>query len=654
MISAPRMRGRAAGRATTSFALLVVTTVGLAFVTLGAGLSSAGAADGRPTLTVTSPRVAIDSQIQLEGAGFQPSSELSVEFCGVPGPDGRLSCAPAESTVSSSLSGNLVAEATVREPAGDCPCVVKVTAPGQPPVTAPIQIASHPMAERATAPQLVVEGARIEGATGLVSLFTGKADAELVLTFSNAGVAPAQPTLQLGASDPDSADEATAIDDPGVPEVAPGGRSTTKVPVEVGGLFGGSTSVTGYAVVGDFYSPVQAGVTVRPWGLYLLLLAGLGAGALLFLRRRSVPAERTVATGSSHRASGRAPVAAAAPVPARSLFARQGTAHAATAPAAPAPRAPLVPAARSGAVESERTRTGGLNLGAVARAAADAAAQVAAAARAAEAREAAEERDTIRSEVAEIETDARLEALSRDDFLRPAQPAPEAEPAPVAEKSKRGRRDRHAVEDDAMVGPPRLAETPIDRSVLGGAAPAPAAPAATVQAAADEDVDAVTAYLRATSPETLAAKPPRPAYSAGLPDIATGPLPVVVPPPLTLPAQGGHAVAPPPAPPAPSAYHQGGQLVSATQAPLSAEATVLTPAPAESVTYEQAQANAASTMAEALRQRSAARDAAIVGEAMEAIRTHTADDPGRLPDPHQYVPTQRDRRAPKGGKRAAR
>lgn len=642
MISAPRMRGTTAGRAASSFALLVVTTVGLASVAVSAGLSSAGAADGRPTLTVTTPRVAIDTEIQLEGAGFEPASELSVEFCGVPGSDGHLSCAPAEATVSASLSGNLVADATVLEPAGDCPCVVKVTAPGQPPVTAPIQIASHPMAERPSAPQLVVDGARIEGATGLVSLFTGSADAELVLTFSNAGAAPAQPTLQLGASDPDSAEKATAVDDPGVPEIAPGATSTTRVPVEVGGLFGGSTSITGYAVVGDFYSPVTAGVTVRPWGLYLLLLAGLGAGVVLLRRRGAATLEGTDSAASNHRSPSRA--LAGMPAPARSLFARQSATHATkAAPVAPAPSTSPVSVARSGAAESERTRTGGLNLGAVARAAADAAAQVAAAARAAEAQEAAEERNTIRSEVAEIATDARLEALARDDFMRPVQP--EVEAAPAAEKAKRGRRDKRSSEDGAMVGPPRLAETPIDRSLLGGSAPA--------AAEAVED-DAVTAYLRATSPGTLAAKPARPSYTAGLPDLASGPLPVVVPPPLTLPVQGGPSVLAPQPLPSSSAYHQNERLVSAGQVQLTAEAAVGAPAPVGSVSSEHAQVNVASTMAEALRQRSAARDAAIVGEAMEAIRTHAAEEPGRLPDPHQYVPTQRDRRAPKGGKRAAR
>lgn len=634
MISVPRTRGATAGRAASSFALLVVTTVGLAFVTVSAGLSAAGAADGRATLTVESPRVAIDSQIKLEGAGFEPSAELSVEFCGVPGPDGRLSCTPAQNTVSASLSGNLVAEATVREPAGDCPCVVKVTAPGQPPVTAPIQIASHPMAGRVSAPQLVVDSARIEGATSLTSLFTGKATAELVLAFSNAGVAPAQPTLQLSASDPDSTDDGTAVDDPGVPEIAPGGRSTTKVPVEVGGRFGGSTSVTGYAVVGDFYSPVNAGVTVRPWGLYLLILAGLGASVVFFRRRVASRAGRTPDATVSRRPSVR-PDAAVPVAPVASA-----------APPAPASAA-FVPAARSGAVETERTRTGGLSLGAVARAAADAAAQVASAARAAEAQEAAEERDTIRSEVAEIETDARLEALARDDFMRPAQPEThtETEPAPAVEKPKRSRRERGAAEEDTMVGPPRLSQTPIDRSLFGGGASAPAE---------NEDVDAVTAYLRATAPEVLA-RTARPSYADGLPDLAASPLPVAVPPPLTLPGQGT-VVAPTPQPsPAPSAYHRAGQLVSVSQAPLAAEPNVLTPAPTvEPVTHDRGQVSVATSMAEALRQRSAARDAAIVSEAMEAIRTHTADDPARLPDPHQYVPNQRDGRAPKGGKRAAR
>ena len=62
-------------------------------------------------------------------------------------------------------------------------------------------------------------------------------------------------------------------------------------------------------------------------------------------------------------------------------------------------------------------------------------------------------------------------------------------------------------------------------------------------------------------------------------------------------------------------------------------------------------------MADALRVRSEARvaaDAAVVGDAMRAIREHTAESPARLPDPFEYVPAQRDRRAHRGGKRAAR
>lgn len=608
---------------------------GLALLTAAAALlftgGSTSALEPAPQVSVDNARVAVDGKVEVSGSGFRSGDVVALDVCGVPDAAGKFTCRSTGTEVTVPVSGRFTQETVVVEPGGDCPCVVKASTPGLPPAVANLEIATLPVAKQVLSPQLVVDAAEVVGVRGVGAWFTGKADAEMVLDLRNAGVAPAQPTLQLSVTGGDASSEAAAVDDPGMSEVAAGQSATIRVPVEVGSFPGGSYSVDGYVVVGDFYAPVSVPVKVTPWGLYVLGLGALVGLVVLVRRRRRAPETRATA----HRAGATVrpaydrdpqtvpvPVAVVPPVPA------PVPAPAAVVPAA-AVAQHLVEPFQEQAEEVARPRTGGLSLGSVARAAAEASKAAAAAAiekaKAAEAEEAEWESSRIRSEVAALDTEARLEALARPDFLRPE---PEAQPAPAetasAERERRGRKTRRGEADEAPVGPPRLAETPIDRSRLAGLLDEPTdASGVDEGAAAIDDQDAVTAYLRATAPQVLEPRPAKPQWGDPLSDPLTDPLPVAMPAPLDLPL--AHAPAPEPTPVAPEP---------------------VAPAPVP--------AGAMSAALRARAQGAAPVDATVVGEALQAIATHTADNPSRLPDPHEYVPAQRDRRAPKGGKRAAR
>src|SRR5690606_19755692 len=130
---------------------------------------------------------------------------------------------------------------------------------------------------------LVVDAATLEPAGGLGRWFGAAPEGTLTLTLRNAGVAPAEPTLDLVWRDGEDAPE--PIVDSGLPIVEPGESVEVEVPLTFGSFAQGEHTVSGQVVVGDLYAPVNASTTLAPWGLYVLVLGGLGAAAYARIKK---------------------------------------------------------------------------------------------------------------------------------------------------------------------------------------------------------------------------------------------------------------------------------------------------------------------------------------------------------------------------------
>ena len=255
-----------------------------------------------------------------------------------------------------------------------------------------------------------------------------------------------------------------------------------------------------------------------------------------------------------------------------------------------APALPAGPAAPVGAAGRGKGVLQG-HLGEIARVASGVSRVVLERARQAEARESREQHEAARAEYTGAVIDARLDALRTPTRLASAEAVGAGAPA--------------AKVVEPMVGPPRLERTPVDRSRLGG---------------------------RPVELSTTAVSSPAAASVEAPPDLPPD-LPVDVSVGVRVEVPGARAAEP-------------GQAVPAPRRP----DPLFDPLPPGAL--EEAAPRGA--MSAELRERSRAADATVVAEALEAVRTHAGDAASHLPDPHAVVPPQRDRRAPKGGKRAAR
>ncbi len=664
-------RGRKAGRAKGS-PRLAGALAGWIAAGLLAGLAVPAPlpvhASGQPVVSVEDPRVSVDDPLVVVGSGFARNQDVTVDVCGVPDLTGRLTCSSSPTELTVPISGRFSTTLTAREPSGACPCLVVVKAAGLPPVTTPVDLLGHPVAERAESPELMVDSVRLEGVGGFDSLFTGAAEAELVLEVRNVGAAEARPTLALDTGKAGS-EGREPLDDPGVGTVAANESRTVRVPVQLGSFPGGTYEVAGYVVVGDLYAPVQAGAAVRPWGLPLLGIIVAAGAYLQFSQRGRRMAVR--AGTSSHRADAGRAVGRAGegrprlPVPIRTAGAAEGAA-----------------AQPSGARSKGRDRRAlGGGFAEVARLASGASRSVIERALQAEAQERREQHAAAQAEHTDTQIGARLHALQQplakpETTLRerPVAAPPAVSPAavspaavsPVAVPPAAG---PPSAPSEPMIGPPRLERTPIDRTGLGPRSGEPAEPAGPAVAGTQSaeplpppgeapavDADVVTAYLQATAPDLLAPRTPLPDPLSDPLAAPGAPLRATVPPPLDLPTLDLPTPDLPDLPKQRSspAGTSGGSTVSSSSRrpdPLFDPFPVEEDGPAGGPEADAAPRGALSA---ALRERSQAADASVVADALEAIRTHTADAPAQLPDPHAYVPAQRDRRAPKGGKRAAR
>ncbi|WP_110240203.1 hypothetical protein [Nocardioides gilvus] len=264
-----RTRGRLVGAAAVALGLLVVPV--------------SSWADTGGEVSVDNIRPQLGDEITVTGSGFTEGDQVSFRVCGAPDATGRLACVEGNESLEVAFDGTVRGPLTVEEPPGDCPCSVVVVSPGAPPAATPINLVGHPMAKAVQAPDLVVDAATLEPSGGLGRWLGAAPDVTLRMTLRNAGVAPAEPTLDLVWRDGDDAPQ--PITDSGLPIVEPGESVEVEVPLKFGSFAQGEHSVSGQVVVGDLYAPVEASTTLAPWGLYALVLGGLGAAGYARIRK---------------------------------------------------------------------------------------------------------------------------------------------------------------------------------------------------------------------------------------------------------------------------------------------------------------------------------------------------------------------------------
>lgn len=252
--------------------------VGAAVVALGLLLAPVSSwADTGGDVSVNNARPQLGEEVTVTGSGFKAGDMVSLRVCGAPDASGRLACAEGNEKLEVAFDGSVRGPLTIEEPPGDCPCSVVVDSPDTAPVSTPINLVGHPMAKTAKAPDLFVDTATVEPSGGLGRWFGAAPDLTLTMTLRNAGVAPAEPILDMVWRDGDG--DPQPITDSGLPIVEPGETVEVEVPMSLGAFAQGEHIVSGQVVVGDLYAPVEARTAVAPWGLYILVLGGLGAAA---------------------------------------------------------------------------------------------------------------------------------------------------------------------------------------------------------------------------------------------------------------------------------------------------------------------------------------------------------------------------------------
>lgn len=282
--------------------------VGAAVVALGLLLAPVSSwADTGGEVSVNNVRPQLGDEVTVTGSGFTAGDMVSFRVCGAPDETGRLACAEGNEKLEVAFDGSVRGPLIIEEPPGECPCSVVVDSPETAPVSTPINLVGHPMAKAAKAPDLVVDSATLEPAGGLGRWLGAAPDVTLTMTLRNAGVAPAEPILDLVWRDGDG--DPQSITDSGLPVVEPGESVEVEVPVTFGALAQGEHTVSGQVVVGDLYSPVQASTSLAPWGLYLLVLGGLGAAAYARVKKVGArePHARPAPRSTEHKVDRRTP-----------------------------------------------------------------------------------------------------------------------------------------------------------------------------------------------------------------------------------------------------------------------------------------------------------------------------------------------------------
>ncbi|MGA4841485.1 hypothetical protein [Streptomyces sp. G45] len=257
-------------------ALALVLEFALGALVPGAG-AVAGAAEGRPRVTLSTSQAGSGGSVLVKGAGWRERALLMMLVCGRATPAGGVpggtdSCANAEGrAVTADAEGAFRERLPVAEPPVPCPCVVHVaTVTGRKAsADAALQVAGHPVAPlpRARGGRLsVLTDTRLDGASGLLTWFGSPPTRRLVVTVGNVGSTPVRnPVFQVGT--------AHGVFAPSWEEqqwrgtIAPGRKARITLPVELPAGAHGDYLVSlryGGQVLAE--QPWDVG---RPWGVTL-------------------------------------------------------------------------------------------------------------------------------------------------------------------------------------------------------------------------------------------------------------------------------------------------------------------------------------------------------------------------------------------------
>ncbi|MFG3406466.1 hypothetical protein [Streptomyces sp. NPDC048142] len=238
----------------------------------------ARAADGDPTVTLSTKEAGKGGEITVSGSGWRTEALLMLLICGQSSPErgvigGTNSCANADGrAVTTDKKGAFSKKLPVAEPPKPCPCVVHVaTVTGEQALADVVfAVAGHPAAEL---PQqtgggklAVLATTRLDGDSSLLTWFGAPPARRLVFTVGNLGSAPVKdPVFEIGTAHGVYAPQWEERQWRGT--VAPGGKAQIKLPVELPAGAHGDYQVSlryGQKVLAE--QPWGVG---RPWGVTL-------------------------------------------------------------------------------------------------------------------------------------------------------------------------------------------------------------------------------------------------------------------------------------------------------------------------------------------------------------------------------------------------
>lgn len=298
-----RRRGHALAAALLAVAVLVLL--------LPAGRA---AADG-PTVAVDRAEAGKGGSVTVTGARWRPGALLTLLICGQNMAGGTNDCANGDGrAVTVGADGRFSRKVPVAEPPKPCPCVVHVaTVTGEPAAAdAAFRVAGHPvepLPRQTGRERLSVLGARLEGASGLLTWFGAPPRRKLVVTVGNLGPTPVRdPVFRVGT--------AHGVLAPAWEEqrwrgtVAAGAKARVALDVELAAGAHGDYAVS--LEYGGKLLVEQPWDVPRPWGVTLfwtLLCVVVPAtvfraamAALTAAGRRREGAPTTGGTGRRHRA----------------------------------------------------------------------------------------------------------------------------------------------------------------------------------------------------------------------------------------------------------------------------------------------------------------------------------------------------------------
>lgn len=272
----------------------LLALLGIAILALVPNLTSpdASAQSGTPTVQVDRTVVTVGETVTVTGVGWEPGRLVQVETCGNLGLNGSIDCAVASGiSVVVAPGGSWRTPLTVATPPKPCPCVVSArevqgngTATTELTIVGAVEAAPTPEEEpyESIGDRLVVTEMSIAGNGPLLSWFGAAPERELVLTVLNTGARPIRQLpidLVVGRHpDPDDRQTVAVID-----ALEPGELRTVRLPLTIGSPAIGTYRVDGL-VAGSV--PFETRTRVTPWGLLVVVTAGIGAVALYLVSHR--------------------------------------------------------------------------------------------------------------------------------------------------------------------------------------------------------------------------------------------------------------------------------------------------------------------------------------------------------------------------------